>query len=77
MVEELGQQIAAVASQTDVVGIINVCSGQPISLAEKVESYIKENDLNIKLKYGAFPERQYDSPCIYGDTSKIMKILGR
>ena len=56
-------------------GIINCCSGNPISLAEAVENFINQNGFNIKLNYGAFPDRPYDSPCIYGDNSKIQIIL--
>lgn len=76
-VNELAFQIAAVASQTKISGIINVCSGEPVSLADRVEQYIKENALDIKLDYGAFPDRPYDSPIIYGDTKKIHQILER
>ena len=47
----------------------------PISLAEKVEGFIKENNLKIKLKYGAFPDREYDSPAVWGNSDKIKKIL--
>ena len=32
-------------------------------------------NLDIKLDYGAFPDRPYDSPCIYGDTTKINHII--
>ena len=46
-----------------------------MTLAERVERYIKENDLNIKLDYGAFPDRPYDSPGVWGDASKIKQIL--
>lgn len=46
-----------------------------MTLAERVERYIKENDLNIKLDYGAFPDRPYDSPGVWGDASKINKIM--
>lgn len=74
-VKELAYQIACVATQTQITGIINCCSGKPISLAEKVESYITANNLNIQLEYGAYPDRPYDSPCIYGDTTSISKIL--
>lgn len=70
-------QIAAVVEQENISGIINCCSGQPISLAERVESFIKENGLNIQLDYGAFPDRPYDSPCVYGDNSKIKSILSQ
>lgn len=74
-VKELAEQIVAVSLQTDVSGIINCCSGQPVSLAEKVEGFIKENGFDIKLKYGEFPDRPYDSPAIWGDASKIKQIM--
>lgn len=74
-VTDLAHQIACVASQDRVVGIINCCSGKPVSLAERVEQYIDEHHLKIKLDYGAYPDRPYDSPCIYGNTAKINKIL--
>ena len=61
--------------QKEVTGIINCCKGEPISLAERVESFIKEHNLDIKLDYGAFPDRPYDSPCEYGNPDKINKIL--
>lgn len=74
-VEDFAEQIACTITQTEVTGIINCCSGQPISLAEKIEGYIKENDLTIKLDYGKYPDRPYDSPIIYGDATKIQMIL--
>ena len=74
-VEELANQIASVVMQDKVIGIINCCSGIPVSLAERVEQFIKDNRFRIKLQYGAFPDRPYDSPVIYGDNSKIQRIL--
>ena len=74
-VDELIEQIIAVILQDKVTGIINCCTGKPISLAEEVESFIQHNNLKIKLNYGAFPDRPYDSPCIYGDNAKINMIL--
>lgn len=75
-VDELARQISAVVSQDQVNGIINCCTGEPLTLAERVERYIKENGLNIKLEYGAFPDRPYDSPGVWGDATKIRQILG-
>ena len=74
-VTELANQIASVALQEEVTGIINCCSGSPVSLADKVEAFIKEHNLDIKLEYGVFPDRPYVSPCIYGDNSKIKAIM--
>jgi len=68
-------QIAAAVTQDKVNGIINICSGKPEKLADRVERFIKENDYNITLKYGTFPDRPYDSKAVWGDNSKIDNIM--
>ena len=47
-------------------GVVNICSGRPVSLAEEVESFIAKNGLDISLEYGVYPDRPYDSPAIWG-----------
>ena len=74
-VDELATQIAAIVDQDAVTGIINACTGRPMTLAERVEGYIAENGLDIALDYGAFPDRPYDSPGVWGDATKIRAIL--
>ena len=54
-------------------GIINICSGKPEKLADRVERFIKENGYRIKLQYGAFPDRPYDSKAIWGNDTKNQK----
>ena len=76
-IEDFAYQVARTITQNKVNGIINCCSGNPITLAERVEQFIMENGLKIKLKYGAFPDRPYDSPIIYGDNTKIKQILSK
>ena len=75
--EAFCEQVASVVSQDNVNGIINICSGYPEKLADRVERFIDENNYSIKLKYGAFPDRPYDSKAIWGNNKKIMKILGQ
>ena len=76
-IDELSKQIAACVMQDRVLGIINCCSGKPVSLADQIEWYISYNRLPIKLDYGKYPDRPYDSPCIYGDDTKIKEILSQ
>ena len=73
--EEFCSQIANVTINNNVTGIINCCSGVPESLASRVERFIKDNKYKIKLKYGAFPDRPYDSLAVWGDNTKIKLIL--
>ena len=74
-VDELVEQISKAVTQTDVTGIINCCSGNPMTLAERVENFIKDHKLKIRLNYGVFPDRPYDSPIIFGDDKKIKQIM--
>lgn len=74
-VEYLGQQIAATCLQKDVRGVIECCSGQPISLREKVETFLSDHNLKIRPDYGAYPDRSYDSPEVWGSAAKIDQIM--
>lgn len=74
---EFCNQIASAVGQTEISGIINICSGYPEKLADRVERFIRENNYSIKLKYGAFPDRPYDSKAVWGNDSKIRKILNK
>ena len=69
------EQVAAVVTQEKINGIINICSGKPEKLADRVERFIKENHYDIKLKYGAFPDRPYDSKAVWADGRKINEIM--
>lgn len=69
------EQVANAVTQNKVQGIINICSGYPEKLADRVERFISENEYTIKLKYGAYPDRPYDSKAVWGDSQKIDQIM--
>ncbi len=66
--------VADVVLQKEIDGIINICSGRPEKLSDRVERFIKDNGFNIKLNYGEFPDRPYDSRAIWGDDFKIRMV---
>lgn len=74
-VDRLAQMIVAASVQDKVGGIINVCTGQPQPLADRVEQFLREKQYKIRLDYGAFPDRPYDSPGVWGDPAQINAIL--
>ena len=75
--DEFCTQVAIATEQDEILGIINICSGRPEKLSDRVERFIKDNGYKIKLKYGAFPDRPYDSKAVWGDNSKIEIIRNR
>lgn len=74
-INELSRMILAATFSDSQKQIINVCSGKPIALADKVEAFIAEKKLPITLLYGHFPDRKYDSPEIWGDPTEIRHIM--
>jgi nucleoside-diphosphate-sugar epimerase len=74
-VDELGDQIATVASQDEVSGVINCSSGVPVALGVKVEEFIASRRLDVKLEFGAYPDRGYDSPAVWGDATIIRSMM--
>jgi len=67
--------VAKTVEQEVIDGVINICSGRPEKLADRVERFIKERNYSIKLDYGKFPDRPYDSKAVWGDDTKIKAIL--
>lgn len=76
-IEQLAVQIAKAGAQTEIKGEINCCTGKPISLGEIVEEFIQQHNFEMKPEYGAFPDRAYDSPAVWGDSSKINLIMAK
>ncbi|WP_024553486.1 NAD-dependent epimerase/dehydratase family protein [Franconibacter helveticus 513] len=74
-IDTLAQQIVVAATQEKVTGVINCCSGKPISLKTTVEKFIKDNDLKIKPQYNVFPSREYDSPAVWGSSRIINELM--
>jgi Nucleoside-diphosphate-sugar epimerases len=70
-------QVSKIVEQDEISGIINACSGRPEKLSTRVEKFIKDNNYNIKLAYGKFPDRPYDSKAVWGDDKKIKMILDK
>ena len=53
-------------------------TGAGISTDSGLKDFRSSDGLyNIKLDYGAFPDRPYDSPCEYGNPDKIISILNK
>lgn len=75
--DEFCKQVASITLTNTEFGIINACCGKPESLASRVERFINDNNIDIKLEYCAFPDRPYDSLAVWGDNSKIQKIMNQ
>jgi nucleoside-diphosphate-sugar epimerase len=73
-VEKVAAYITDIAMQKKVSGIINCCSGKPVTVKELVEDYIKSRKKNIHLNLGYYPYPDYEPMAFWGDDSKLKKI---
>jgi len=74
-VEKVVEYIVKISLQNKITGIINCCSGKPVSIRRFVENYISENKLDIKLNLGYYPYPDYEPMEFWGDTTKLDSIL--
>ena len=76
-VEEVASNIVTIASQQQVTGIINCCSGKPVTVKEFVLEYLAAINKNIQLKLGYYPYSDYEAIRFWGDNEKLKTIIFR
>ena len=74
-IEKVAEYIIKISLQEKVLGIINCCSGEPISIRKLVENHIEKRGKSIKLNLGYYPYPNYEPMTFWGDNSKLNTIL--
>jgi dTDP-6-deoxy-L-talose 4-dehydrogenase (NAD+) len=73
-VEEVARYLVLLLEHPECSGIINCCSGKPISVRQLVEQRIAERKANIKLNLGYYPYPDYEPMAFWGDNAKLKKM---
>jgi len=58
-------------------GVVNVCSGIPISVRRLVEGWIKQNGWSIDLNLGHYPYAEHEPMAFWGATDKLTRCLDK
>lgn len=74
-VEQVAQYIVTCALQTQVQGIINIASNEPIQVKQLVEKYLSETKQTISLNLGFYPYPDYEPFAFWGDNSKLTACI--
>ncbi len=74
-VEKVADYIVQISLQNEINGIINCCSGKPISIKNLVKAHLKMRKKNIKLNLGYYPYPDYEPMAFWGDTKKLNSII--
>ena len=73
-VETVAEGITRIALQDTVTGIINCCSGQPVTVKDFVLAWLKEKGKTIRLNLGYYPYTDYEPMRFWGDNTKFKSI---
>jgi dTDP-6-deoxy-L-talose 4-dehydrogenase (NAD+) len=57
-------------------GVVNICSGKPISVRKLVEHWLNVNDWKINLNLGRYPYPDYEPLAFWGVRHKLDHCLG-
>jgi nucleoside-diphosphate-sugar epimerase len=76
-VQKVAEYIVKVAFQDTVLGIINCCSGTPISVRKFAENYLAEQHKVINLNLGYYPYLDYEPMAFWGCNDRLQKAIGR
>lgn len=74
-VEKVAEYVNRISLQNKVLGIINCCSGKPISIRKLVEDHMKNRGKTIKLNLGYYPYSDYEPMAFWGDNTKLKPII--
>jgi nucleoside-diphosphate-sugar epimerase len=70
-VTEIARHLVSLALAKKDIGVVNVCSGTPISVRKLVETCAKENGWSIGLNLGHYPYADHEPMAFWGDRRKL------
>ncbi|KKH47428.1 NAD(P)-dependent oxidoreductase [Methanosarcina sp. 1.H.A.2.2] len=73
-VEDAARNLCTISLQSEVDGIVNCCSGNPISIRRLVENKINLLNSDIELNLGYYPYPDYEPMAFWGGIDRLMKI---
>lgn len=74
-VEKVSEILVEISLQNKVNGIINCCSGRPVTVKQFVENYFAEKGKKVKLNLGVYPYPDYEPFAFWGDSTKLGSII--
>ena len=74
-VEQAAADLVALALRRRGHGIVNVCSGAPVSVRALVERWIAAHGWSIRPELGRFPYPAHEPMAFWGDRSKLARCL--
>ncbi len=76
-VDSLSKKIIRIAFLKKNIGIVNVCSGTPVSIKKLVLQWKNRYKWDIKFNFGSKTQKKYEPYNFWGSTKKLKNVLNR
>ena len=76
-VEGVAARLVKLMTHPQCSGVVNVCSGEPISVRRLVEQHVAQRGSDIRLNLGYHPYRDYEPMAFWGDVQRLSSIIGK
>ena len=74
-VPKVAKYLLDLATKIQDNGIVNICSGTPVSIRSLVESWIKDNTWSIDINLGYYSYPDYEPMAFWGDNKRLNFII--
>lgn len=76
-IEKVAAYIVAIATQHAITGVVNCCSGEPVTVKQFVEDYLRSKHKTIQLNPGYYPYPDYEAMRFWGDNTRLQLIINK
>lgn len=74
-VSDVAASLVALALRQADIGVVNVCSGKPVSVRALMEGWLQENGWNMDLDLGRYDYPDYEPMAFWGDRGKLSAFM--
>ena len=74
-VELVAKTIVALAIDAPGAGIVNVCSGVPVSVRSQVERWVADRHSDMQLELGCYPYLDYEPMAFWGSNARLGQVM--
>lgn len=76
-VSEVAARLAGLLQVEGFSGVVNCCSGRPVSVRRLVERHLADRGSELRLNLGAYPYPEYEPMAFWGDSALMDRLLAR
>jgi nucleoside-diphosphate-sugar epimerase len=74
-VEDVACRLVKLAEHCSFDGVVNICSGSPISVLDLVKKHVDTRDASIHLNLGHYAYAEYEPMAFWGNANKQARLL--